>query len=180
MSFKVNIWHCHISKTVYPKAHSFTFLSDGSDPGSKMPLGRCWIRPIRCAMRTCSSSVSWQASRLSPGLGWYTGSGCVCSWKRSNCRWGVLSLKYTFSSILQPLRWCAPKSPGCIWLEPHQLTKWGGGGSPGRLPPSDSFSSDRSSAPCENKQFPIKLRPPWECLLRFAATDTSKRRSEIS
>lgn len=35
-------------------------------------------------MRTCSSSVSWLARRLSPGVGWYTSTGWVCSWQRRN------------------------------------------------------------------------------------------------
>lgn len=115
------------SKTIYPEAHSFTFLSDGSDPGSKMPLGRCWIRPIRCAMRTCSSSVSWQARRLSPGLGWYTGSGCVSSWKKSNRRWGASSLKYATLSTLKTPEVTCSKIPGvCSTSAPeaHQVGRW--------------------------------------------------------
>lgn len=62
--------------------HSLTLRSEGLEPGSKMPLGRWWMRPIRWAMRTCSSSLSWLAKRRSPGVGWYTGTGCGRSWKK--------------------------------------------------------------------------------------------------
>lgn len=62
-----------------------------------MPLGRCWMRPMRWAMRTCSSSVSWLARRLSPGVGWYTGTGCVRSWKGKKRRRPASSLKQVLS-----------------------------------------------------------------------------------
>lgn len=35
------------------------------------------------------------------------------------------------------------------------ITWYGGGGSPGRLAPSESLSRDRSSAVCDDRQFPI-------------------------
>lgn len=58
---------------------------------------------------------------------------------------------------------------GLFQLETHhQLTCWGCEGSPGRLPPSDSFSSDRSSVPCANRQFPIELRAPWRAFSPFS------------
>ncbi len=63
--------------------HSLIFLSDGSEPGLKIPRGRCWMRPMRWAIRTCSSSVSWVASRVWLGVGWYTGT-CARSWGHEN------------------------------------------------------------------------------------------------
>lgn len=64
----------------------------------------------------------------------------------------------------------APPHPrGLFQLDTHhQLTCWGCEGSPGRLPPSDSFSSDRSSVPCANRQFPIELRAPWRASSPFS------------
>lgn len=52
------------------KTYSLIFFSEPSRPGSYTPFGRCWMSPIRWAMRTCSSSVSWVASRAWLGVGW--------------------------------------------------------------------------------------------------------------
>lgn len=60
----------HFTLAVMLCTHSLIFFSEPSLPGSYTPFGRCWMSPIRWAMRTCSSSVSWVASRAWLGVGW--------------------------------------------------------------------------------------------------------------
>lgn len=61
--------------------HSLIFFSEPSLLASYTPLGRWCMRPMRWAMRTCSSSVSWLARRAWLGVGWYTGSSCCMATK---------------------------------------------------------------------------------------------------
>lgn len=56
------LWHSKHTKTTL--TYSLFFLQPSYEP-----VGKCWIRPIRCAIFTCSSSVNWLAWRLTLGEG---------------------------------------------------------------------------------------------------------------
>lgn len=64
-SFLVKFWQ----PVVKLSTHSRFFLHP-----SYVPVGKCWMRPIRLAIFTCSSSVSCEAALITFGDGWYSGT----------------------------------------------------------------------------------------------------------